>query len=72
MFCGTLPNQPIPRVGNKLWQRIRQTAGKPDVRIHDLRHYFAACALKKGVDPYTISELLGQKNISATPLGTPI
>ena len=66
VFCGKRPNTPIPRVDSKLWQLIRKKAGIPDVRIHDLRHSFASFALKKGVDLYTVSKLLGHKNIATT------
>ena len=45
---------------------MRTLAGIPDVRIHDLRHSFASFALKKGVDLYTVSKLLGHKDIATT------
>jgi len=48
------------------WHKVRKLAGIPDVRIHDLRHSFASFALKKGVDLYTVSKLLGHKNIATT------
>ena len=65
VFCGSVPGQAIYGVGN-LWTKVRQEAGIPDVRLHDLRHSFASFALKKGVDLYTVSKLLGHKNITTT------
>jgi integrase len=65
VFCGNLPGKPLVNV-NRTWHKVRTLAGIPDVRIHDLRHSFASFALKKGVDLYTVSKLLGHKNIATT------
>lgn len=48
------------------WTRIRSLAGIEDVRLHDLRHTFASLAIKQGVDLYTVSKLLGHKDIKTT------
>ena len=63
--CGKRPNAPIKSIGDT-WQALRKKAGIPDVRLHDLRHSFASFALKNGVDLYTVSKLLGHKNIATT------
>jgi len=65
VFCGKLPGTCIQDV-KRAWNKIRTLAGIPDVRIHDLRHSFASFALKEGVDLYTVSKLLGHKNIATT------
>lgn len=65
VFCGKHPGMSLKTI-NGAWRKIRVLAGIPDVRIHDLRHSFASFALKQGVDLYTISKLLGHKNISTT------
>lgn len=52
-------------VGN-FWISLRGKLGLEDVRLHDLRHSFASFALKQGVDLYTVSKLLGHKNIATT------
>ena len=65
VFCGKKPGEHLIDF-TKTWQRIRKKANIPDVRIHDLRHSFASFALKKGVDLYTVSKLLGHKNIATT------
>ena len=41
------------------WQRIRATAGLPDVRIHDLRHSFASVGAGAGMSLPVIGKLLG-------------
>jgi integrase len=43
----------------KPWQRIRAKAGLEDVRIHDLRHSFAAIAAGTGMSLPMIGKLLG-------------
>ena len=50
----------------KPWNRIRSMAGIPDVRIHDLRHTYASVAMKQGIDPFTLKEILGHKNLQTT------
>ena len=65
VFCGQKPRSHIVNI-TKAWQGIRSKLGVEDLRIHDLRHSFASFALKKGVDLYTVSKLLGHKNISTT------
>ena len=44
-------------------QRVAQKAGLGHLRVHDLRHTFAALALEAGVDVRTVQEALGH----ATP-----
>jgi integrase len=49
------------------WTKIRHLAGIDDVRLHDLRHTFASLAIKQGVDLYTVSKLLGHKDVDTLP-----
>jgi integrase len=65
VFCGNVSGKPLVNIRGT-WNKVRTLAGIPDVRIHDLRHSFASFALKKGVDLYTVSKLLGHKNIATT------
>ncbi len=51
---------------NKRWLRIREEAGLPDVRIHDLRHTFASIAVEAGLGLPVIGGLLGHSNASTT------
>jgi integrase len=48
------------------WRRIRHLAGLGDVRIHDLRHTYASVAMQSGIDPFTLKEILGHKNLQTT------
>lgn len=45
---------------------ILRKADLPSIRFHDLRHTFATHALSKGVDPKTLSGILGHTNASFT------
>ena len=65
VFFGQNPGRPIHGVGT-FWRRNRKKIDLEDVRLHDLRHSFASFALKQGVDLYTVSKLLGHKNIATT------
>lgn len=48
------------------WNRARQRAGLPDVRIHDLRHSFASALVNEGMTLYDVKELLGHSNMATT------
>jgi integrase len=50
----------------KAWQRIRRTAGLPDIRLHDLRHAFASTAVAAGDSLFIIGKLLGHRQASTT------
>ena len=63
---------PNPKTGwpikhfHNTWDRIRQRAGIPDVRIHDLRHNFASLLINSGRSLYEVQKLLGHSQISTT------
>jgi integrase len=65
IFYGKVPGQQLKNI-YVTWRNILKKAGIKDLRIHDLRHSFASFALKQGVDLYTVSKLLGHKNIATT------
>ena len=50
----------------KVWKRIRERAGIPDVRIHDLRHSFASFGAARGDSLYIIGKILGHKQSHST------
>ena len=50
---------------NKLKILLREAA-LPDIRFHDLRHTFATHAASSGVDPKTLSAILGHTDASFT------
>lgn len=60
---GTITGIKSPK---KLWDRIRQEAHAPDLRIHDLRHSFASAALSSGFSLAQIGELLGHRSTQTT------
>ncbi|MFH0810608.1 MAG: tyrosine-type recombinase/integrase [Pseudomonadota bacterium] len=51
---------------NKAWRRIREKAGLPDVRVHDLRHSFASVGAAAGLGLPIIGALLGHKHAATT------
>ncbi len=58
-------NQPFNGL-YKVWERIREKAEIPDVRIHDLRHSFASVAAGLGNGLLIIGKLLGHTQASTT------
>ena len=50
----------------KIWERIRNRAGLPDVRLHDLRHSFASAAAASGAGLPLIGALLGHTQAQTT------
>ncbi|NIY79487.1 integrase arm-type DNA-binding domain-containing protein [Celeribacter sp. HF31] len=65
VILGDVDGQPLVNL-QKPWRRIRERAGLNDVRIHDLRHTYASVAMKDGIDPFTLKEILGHKNLTTT------
>lgn len=59
------PEEPVAAASayNRLKQILRK-AGLPSVSFHDLRHTFATQAVECGVDPKTLSCLLGHAKAS--------
>lgn len=48
------------------WNVIRQAAGLPTLRLHDLRHHFAAVGVANGIDLKIVGALLGHHDIDST------
>jgi len=65
VFPGKVPGKPLAEI-KTAWRQILKRAGIKDFRFHDLRHSFASLSLSQGVDLYTVSKLLGHKNIATT------
>ena len=49
-----------------VWKRIRERASLRDVRLHDLRHNFAAAAAAGGLSLFQIGQLLGHRSPRTT------
>lgn len=60
---GTITGIVSPR---KMWRTIREDVGCPDLRIHDLRHSFAAAAISDGKTLAQVGELLGHGSAQTT------
>ena len=61
------PNLPMnPASAYQKLHTILKNAELPRIRFHDLRHTFATHATKGGVDPKTLSGILGHTNASFT------
>jgi len=65
VFIGGKPGTCLTTL-KRAWSKVRERANLKEVRIHDLRHTFASLAIKQGIDLYTVSKLLGHKNIATT------
>ena len=65
VFPGRIPGKPLVEI-KTAWRTILKRAGIQDFRLHDLRHSFASFYLSQGVELYTVSKLLGHKNIATT------
>jgi integrase len=50
----------------KVWERVRQTAGLSDVRLHDLRHSFVSIAVAGGASLPIVGALLGHAHSATT------
>ena len=51
---------------DRFWRTLREEAGLPDLRLHDLRHSFASFALRQGESVLTIGRLLGHRDPTTT------
>ena len=65
VICGTRTGQHLVNL-QKSWRHIRHIAGLDDVRIHDLRHSFAAVAASSGLSLPMIGALLGHTQAQTT------
>jgi integrase len=50
----------------KIWRRVREKAGLPDLRLHDLRHSFASVGAASGDSLLIIGKLLGHAHTATT------
>ncbi len=65
VIVGAMPGQHLVNI-QKPWRRIRKLADLEDVRIHDLRHSFAAIAASNGASLPLIGQLLGHTQPQTT------
>jgi integrase len=55
-----------PELASRRWERLRDRAGLPHVRLHDLRHFVATELLTAGIDVRTVANRLGHARTSTT------
>ncbi|RYF47318.1 MAG: site-specific integrase, partial [Cytophagaceae bacterium] len=65
LFWNQVLCKPVLRIGNH-WPSIRDRAGLPGVRVHDLRHTFASHAAMNRETLPMIGRLLGHRNTQST------
>ena len=65
LFPARPPTRPIDNIASH-WNRIRDEAGLPGLRLHDLRHSWASVAAMNGVDMVTVAKLLGHALVETT------
>ncbi len=65
VIVGKHPNTHITDL-ERPWRRLREAAGMPELRIHDLRHTFASIAVMNGVDLLMVGKILGHSNYQTT------
>ena len=46
--------------------QVKDRAGVPRIRFHDLRHDFATLSLEQGMDIKTVSHILGHTDVGFT------
>ena len=51
---------------HKVWNRLRNEAGLPHLRIHDLRHQYASFLINQGRTLYEVQQILGHSDPSVT------
>lgn len=50
----------------KVWDRLRQKAGLPHLRLHDLRHNYASMLINAGRTLYEVQKILGHSTPAVT------
>lgn len=50
----------------KVWEDLRNKAGLPKLRLHDLRHQFASFLVNDGQSLYTVQQILGHSDPSVS------
>lgn len=66
-FCTTRRGNPIsPYSLTKYWHDVRERAGVPALRFHDLRHTAVSLLLALGVPPHVVHEIVGHSDIKVT------
>jgi integrase len=65
VFPGRAENQPLKDI-KKAWEKLRQAAELPDLRMHDLRHSYASLLASQNLSLPIIGQLLGHTQAQTT------
>jgi integrase len=65
VFPGAIAGEPLIEI-NRVWYAVRHAAGLDDVRLHDLRHSYAATLAGGGESLLVIGKLMGHKRGETT------
>jgi integrase len=68
----TYRGKPITRLLTKAWQRARQAAGLPQVRVHDLTHTFARRLRAAGASLQDWRDVLGHTALRGSRRSIPL
>lgn len=65
LFINRLTQKPYTTV-MKVWDRLRNKAGLPHLRLHDLRHNYASLLINAGRTLYEVQKILGHSTPNVT------
>ena len=65
LFISPRSNERL-RYVHKVWGRIRDEAGLPHLRLHDLRHQYASFLVNSGRTLYEVQQILGHSDPTVT------
>jgi integrase len=65
LFINTKTGKPYTTI-SKVWDRLRQEAGFPHLRLHDMRHAFASYLVSSGHSLYLVQNILGHSDPNVT------
>ena len=66
VFCDKYGQAFRPNRLTKFVRRLADSFGRPDIKLHTLRHAAASNLIDKGVDPKRVMEMLGHSRIDTT------
>ncbi len=65
LFINRRTGKPYTTI-HKVWERLRNEAGLPHLRIHDLRHQYASFLVNSGRTLYEVQQILGHSDPTVT------
>ena len=65
LFINSTTGEPYTTI-YKVWCRLRDEAGLPHLRLHDLRHQYASMLVNSGRTLYEVQQILGHSDPTVT------